>query len=157
MIDWQATRLVDAPVPQSDDELIPVGDVQYFPVSETGFAMLTAALSGSENLCRVTGTRRGPVQVIEQTADGERRRLEPWTSEDDDDVDDDIAEYLAEAGVPAPLRGVTWLQRLPAGFTDGKAVGKAVNRHLMAADLPVSPNAAEIRTALEPLVAELYQ
>lgn len=156
MIDWQATRLLDEPVPQADTDVVEVGGERYFPVSEMGFAMLTAALAGSANLCRVSGTRRGPVQMIEQTADGERRWLEPWTPEDDDAVDDDIAAYLEEAGIPAPPRGVTWLQRLPAGFADKAAVTDFVYRR-MAAAKPVGVREAQIRAALEPIVAEMYQ
>lgn len=155
MIDWSGTRILDRPLPPDGDGLV-VADVPYFVVADSGLHRLVAALAGAGNLCRIAGTRRGPVQVIEQTAAGEHRRHDPWTDEDDDAVDEDLAEYLAEAEIPPPPRGFTWFQRLPARFTSGMEVSRYVNRRLTEAD-PTWVRPDQVRRFLEPVVAELYQ
>jgi hypothetical protein len=156
MIDWNDTPVLDEPLPRNADELVSVESIPYFVVAESGLHMLVAALAGADNVCRVVGTRRGPVQVIEQSPDGDRRWLEPWTSADDGIIDDDLAEYLGDAGVPAPPRGYTWLQRLPAGFTGGADVSRYVNRRLAEAD-PTWVHPEQVKAFIEPIVADLYQ
>lgn len=75
------------------------------------------------------------------------------TAEEQRSVDDDIADYLADAGIPVPPRGVRWALRRPAGLEAGDFWAR-INAAL-AERCPRAREPREIHACLVPIVEEL--
>ncbi len=91
-------------------------------LEQNGWKALVAYAAGPEH-CRLIPLE--PNRTVRVTT---RRRVgdtwveaeyeEPYTQDDVDEVYADMADYLAEAGVPAPPRDVRWVLDLPDGLSE---------------------------------------
>lgn len=126
-------------------------------LTENGWGALIGWAAGKENLGRrrssdagrtVTGftERRGVKQFFE----------EPFTAADRQMVDDDIDEYLAEAGIPPRPRGYVWMIRVPEAYASPRDFMAAVDLEILkAAGSLVYP--AELRPVFEAVLRTFYE
>jgi hypothetical protein len=138
-------------------------------LEQNGWKALVAYAAGPEH-CRLIPLE--PNRTVRVTT---RRRVgdtwveaeyeEPYTQDDVDEVYADMADYLAEAGVPAPPRDVRWVLDLPGGLSEDEfwdevheAVESAVDASVAALRSP-SPGPTPRRPLLDAtstVLARLY-
>jgi hypothetical protein len=118
--------------------------------------MLAAWAAGTENIRRypVDDTSR-QVRVTTETGSSTETRFDPFTTADRQMIDADIESYLADAGVPAPPRGYTWLIRLPATVGTENQFWQEINKGLAAA-APGAVHPRDISPIVERIVDALY-
>ena len=134
-------------------------------LDQNGWHALVAYAAGPER-CRLIPlepTRTVRVTTRRRVGDAwvETEHEEPYTQEDDDEVYGDMADYLAEAGVPPPPRNVRWILDLPEGLTEdefwgevNEAVDPAVDASVAALNSP-SPGPTRRRPMLDAASAVL--
>ena len=120
---------------EAQPEQDPAGTIE---LPENGLGAHVAWIAGPE---WVSPDRSRPVPRVRRTAEEQR-----W-------VDDDIADYLADAGLPQPPRGVRWALRRPAGIAAGDFWAH-INRSL-AQRCPRAREPREIHACLVPIAEEL--
>lgn len=143
--------------PTSWDEVADGGPEQgWTELPETGWGMLAAWAAGTENIRRypVDDTGR-QVRVTTETGTSTETRFDPFTTSDRQAVDEDIESYLADAGVPAPPRGYTWLIRLPETVGTENQFWQEINKGLAAA-APGAVHPRDISPVVERIVDALY-
>ncbi len=138
-------------------------------LEQNGWKALVAYAAGPEH-CRLIPLE--PNRTVRVTT---RRRVgdtwveaeyeEPYTQDDVDEVYADMADYLAEAGVPAPPRDVRWVLDRPGGLSEDEfwdevdeAVESAVDASVAALRSP-SPGPTPRRPLLDAtstVLARLY-
>lgn len=106
-------RVTAAPGAGAPTATITVDGEVYHQVPDTGFTMLIAWYNGPAHLVRLLDLAHHTVTVTTIRHDGATEHVEPRGLADQDTIDEDIEDYLADAGVPAPPRGYRWYQRLP--------------------------------------------
>lgn len=100
--------------------------------------------------------RSRPVPRVRRTVhrDAEAATTEhDRTAEDQRWIDDDIADHLADAGIPPPPRGVRWALRRPAGLGDDEfwaRINAALERRC-----PQAREPREVHPRLVPIVEGL--
>ncbi len=91
-------------------------------LEQNGWKALVAYAAGPERCRIIPADHDRTVRVTTRRRVGdtwvEAEYEEPYTQDDVDEVYADMADYLAEAGVPAPPRDVRWVLDLPEGLTE---------------------------------------
>lgn len=119
-----------SPTQWDDYPVIDPGDItHHVRVSENGFGMLIAWAAGPHRAVRVPATPSDYPPVTQTTRTGgqpptttQRER----TVSEQQELDDDIDQYLNDAGIPPHPRGYTWHVQVHPGDTDtdlGRALG----------------------------------
>ena len=135
---------------QAQPEQDPAGTIE---LPENGLGAHVAWIAGPE---WVSPDRSRPHPRVRHTVRGDSGDVtteRDRTAEDQRWIDDDIADHLADAGIPPPPPGVRWTLRRPAAITAGDFWAH-VNRSL-AQRCPQAREPREIHACLVPVVEEL--
>jgi hypothetical protein len=91
-------------------------------LEQNGWHALVAFAAGPERCRLIPLEQNRTVRVTTRRRVGsawvESEHEEPYTQDDADEVYADMADYLADAGVPAPPRNVRWVLDLPEGLAE---------------------------------------
>lgn len=128
------TRVFAAPGAGPPTATVTVDGKVYHQVPDTGFTMLIAWYAGPAHLVRLLDLAHHTVTVTTIQHEVTTERVEPRGLADQDIIDEDIEDYLADAGVPAPPRGYRWYQRLPHGRATLDDVHAEINTRLRELD-----------------------
>jgi hypothetical protein len=134
-------------------------------LEQNGWKALVAYAAGPERCRFIPADHDRTVRVTTRRRIGdtwvEAQNEEPYTRDDVDELYADMADYLAEAGVPAPPRDVRWVLDLPDGLSEDEfwaevdeAVESAVDASVAALNSP-SPSPMPRRAMLEATAAIL--
>ncbi|WP_262106518.1 DUF5956 family protein [Arthrobacter sp. Marseille-P9274] len=129
---------------------------EWVEVPETGWDMLAAWAAGTENVRKLPVDDTGrEVRVTIETDGVTRTRMEPFTAQDRQAVDEGIEDYLRDAGAPVPPRGFVWLMRLPPGVASEEQLSREINRGIAEA-APGAVHPADIVPVMEDILDRLY-
>jgi hypothetical protein len=134
-------------------------------LEQNGWKALVAFAAGPERCRLIPLEHDRTVRVTTRQRVGDAwvtsEHEEPYTKDDDDEVFGDMADYLADAGVPPPPRNVRWVLALPDGLTEDEfwdevheAVDPAVGVSVAALNSP-SPGPTPRRPVLDATSAVL--
>ena len=128
----------------------PAGTIE---LPETGWGAHIAWVAGP---AWVNPDPSRPVPRVRRTDERDGETTTTWhdrTTEEQAGVDDDIADHLADAGIPAPPRGVRWSLRRPAGLGADEFWSRL--NAALAERCPRARHPREVHACLVPILAEL--
>jgi hypothetical protein len=128
------TRVDAIPGATPSTSTVTVGGEVYQQVPETGFTMLIAWHACPAHLVRLLDLADHLVTVTTVHDGGTSHHRQPRGQTDQDAVDEDIEEYLTDAGIPAPPRGYRWYQRAPRDHATLGDLYSHINSRLLELD-----------------------
>lgn len=125
------------------------------PLPESGWGALIAWLSGPQWARPLRGHDVPKVTTEIGSSEGVSRSQRRRGPLDQESIDDDIAQFLAAAGVPAAPRGTVWALRCPIGLSAEAFWGKLYSA--MEEECPEARLPRDTKTCLERVLPNILR
>lgn len=128
----------------------------YLEMTENGCGAVIATAAGPDRVyCVPLRLSEYKVRTSWEQNGESRAEVRERNAEDQDDIDNAIEDYLADAGLPLRPRGFRWFIEVPPGIADAEAFRRAINRRF--AELTDQhPDGKATARVLTAIMHELY-
>lgn len=150
---WTAVAPIDLPPKDPNrSEPVHVAGSGYVELPESGYGALLAWAAGLRRVRRAADRLNHQTRVTVVTGGDTTTYTRAHSTDEQDDVDNDIDSYLRDAGIPPRPPGYRWFVELPQGVTPDD-LWEIVNTDLAASN---ATHPADVLAQVRTTLARLY-